>query len=193
MDSRICIVDGCGKEHHAKGFCKSHYLRNRRHGDPLSGGTYLGEPWEWLNKSLKIVTEDCIYWPYGTNGAGYAAVMVDGKYTLVHRIVCSLVNGDPADDKQLALHSCHGGKLGCINGKHLRWGTNQENSDDMVTAGRSLKGISRPFKRLKPSDVRLIRARLSNGEKKVSIARSFGVTSLSIRNIEKGKSWSRLR
>lgn len=31
---KCCSVDGCKKEHRAKGFCVSHYMRLRKHGDP---------------------------------------------------------------------------------------------------------------------------------------------------------------
>jgi hypothetical protein len=27
---KLCSVDGCGNEHHANGFCSSHYFRDRR-------------------------------------------------------------------------------------------------------------------------------------------------------------------
>lgn len=31
-----CTIDGCQQKHHAKGWCRTHYNRNRRHGTPLS-------------------------------------------------------------------------------------------------------------------------------------------------------------
>lgn len=30
-----CSVDGCKRKHSAKGYCKKHYERFRRHGDPM--------------------------------------------------------------------------------------------------------------------------------------------------------------
>ncbi|MBD1382684.1 hypothetical protein [Metabacillus arenae] len=32
---RICEIEGCQDKHFAKGYCKKHYQRYRRHGDPL--------------------------------------------------------------------------------------------------------------------------------------------------------------
>ena len=32
---RICSVEDCALEHHAKGFCQHHYLKNKTYGDPL--------------------------------------------------------------------------------------------------------------------------------------------------------------
>ena len=31
-----CSVDGCDRRYRARGFCNLHYLRWRRHGDPLT-------------------------------------------------------------------------------------------------------------------------------------------------------------
>ncbi len=36
--SRMCSVEGCGKEHRARGYCDLHYQRWNRHGDPVAGG-----------------------------------------------------------------------------------------------------------------------------------------------------------
>ena len=33
-----CSIDGCGKPRYQLGWCRAHYSRNRRHGDPLGGG-----------------------------------------------------------------------------------------------------------------------------------------------------------
>lgn len=41
--AKLCIVDGCEREHCARGYCTLHYGRNKLHGDPsvsLKGQTY---------------------------------------------------------------------------------------------------------------------------------------------------------
>lgn len=32
---KSCIIDSCNNKYYSKGFCKVHYDKNRRHGDPL--------------------------------------------------------------------------------------------------------------------------------------------------------------
>lgn len=33
-----CLVEDCGKQPHARGYCHFHYERWQKHGDPLAGG-----------------------------------------------------------------------------------------------------------------------------------------------------------
>lgn len=33
-----CLVDGCEKHQHSKGYCEAHYRRMKKYGDPLRGG-----------------------------------------------------------------------------------------------------------------------------------------------------------
>lgn len=42
MSDRICTVEGCIKALDSRGFCKSHYARWRRYGDPLEDRTKRG-------------------------------------------------------------------------------------------------------------------------------------------------------
>jgi hypothetical protein len=34
---KVCSVENCERKHAAKGYCKRHYSRAKRHGDPLAG------------------------------------------------------------------------------------------------------------------------------------------------------------
>jgi hypothetical protein len=37
-----CVISGCSDKHYARGWCKRHYQRWRKHGDPLGGGVDRG-------------------------------------------------------------------------------------------------------------------------------------------------------
>lgn len=57
-----------------------------------------------------------------------------------HRLAVWLAVG-VLDVFDLVLHSCHNAK--CVNPRHLKAGTHEENMIEMVSAGRSLKGRKR--------------------------------------------------
>ena len=44
---KVCSVEGCNEEHDSKGFCDKHYMRWRRHGNPL----YTTNP-EFIKKKI---------------------------------------------------------------------------------------------------------------------------------------------
>lgn len=35
--TRTCSITGCGRQHHVKGYCRAHYVRWHRYGDPNAG------------------------------------------------------------------------------------------------------------------------------------------------------------
>ena len=49
--AKICSVDRCGVKHHAKGFCKEHWGRWKRHGNPL----HISDSKEISNKLSKAL------------------------------------------------------------------------------------------------------------------------------------------
>lgn len=53
----------------------------------------------------------------------------------VHRYLCRVVNGVPPDNDSYALHNCGNGHLGCVNPKHIYWGTQKQNFADSIRHG----------------------------------------------------------
>lgn len=74
-------------------------------------------------------TPECIDWPYGTT-EGYGRVWVDGKAKHTHVMACEREHGPKPKHLDDAAHSCH--RRICINRRHVRWATRQENVDDMM-------------------------------------------------------------
>lgn len=111
----------CGRRAHAHGLCSGHASRLRRHGNPLLGGTFYGEPLRLLNEVLAQDTDDCIPWQLGSPGAGYGQVQIDGKKEYVHVVVCRLKRGPPPDSTWEASHTCGNGHLRCVNWKTSDW------------------------------------------------------------------------
>lgn len=186
----ICIVEGCADPVSARGMCNSHYARWARHGSPHGGGTFHGEPREYLEKFVLLYDgEDCLIWPYSRGADGYGNINYDGRVCITSRLVCRLTYGDPPDEAYEAAHECGKGHLGCVSPRHLSWKTAGDNQMDRVKHGTSNRGERHPLSVLTLADAIEIRAANDNvphGE----IAKKFGVSREAISAIRRGASWS---
>src|ERR1035437_5744933 len=52
---KVCIIEGCGGKHIAKGYCSTHYKRFQTHGTPQAD-----KPKENHNKRLRNIGITCI-------------------------------------------------------------------------------------------------------------------------------------
>lgn len=186
-----CAVDGCMTKPHAAGFCRSHYARFKRHGDPLAGRVAEGEPKAFLMAHVAHTGGDCVQWPYARLASGYGSIEHDGKTHRAHRLMCELAHGKSPSDGLDAAHSC--GSRACINPKHLRWSGRSENMADTVLHGTAPRGERHGASKLTENDVRTISARLDAGETHQAIADAFGVSRNAISDIAQGKNWAWLR
>lgn len=88
---------------------------------------------------------ECLVFTGTKNARGYGFVDVTYKSKterypiLTHRLAWALANGvDPPADR-LVLHRC--GNASCCNPKHLYLGTQQDNMNDKIAAGRHRSGM----------------------------------------------------
>lgn len=186
----ICSVIGCVSHAFCRGFCRKHYSRWERHGDPtvcLKPLSQKGEPLAWLRANLGCEQSDCLIWPFARFPDGRAH-MAAGKPA---RIMCAMVHGDPPSDIHEAAHSCGAANSGCVHPKHLRWATPAENSADKRTHGTHLEGEKLPQAKLSEIDVIAIRD-LSTTCTQTSIARAFGVHLSAINKIVHRKAWKHI-
>src|SRR5690606_36460310 len=91
---RACRVDGCDREHVARGFCGAHYARWQR-GKSLTAPIRVILPpeerfWRSVNKESAY---GCWLWTAATNGVGYGVFEVDGGRVYVHRFSYELHRG----------------------------------------------------------------------------------------------------
>lgn len=187
-----CKIDGCAKSAHWRdrgrdGYCASHFYRLQRHGDPLGGRTSVGEAAEYFaNVVMAYEGDECLFWPYAKNSAGYGHLRVNGKNQLVHRMVCERVNGAPPTIKHQAAHSCNNGHLSCCNKRHLSWKTAIGNAADKFENGTTNQGEKHYACKLTEHDVRFIRStHLSNAE----LARRLSVDPANIAAVRNFRSW----
>lgn len=126
---------------------------------------------------------ECHEWTGHRDPKGYGKMNFGGPGKLVHRVMYSLVVGDPGD--MLVCHTCDNPP--CCNPAHLFLGTNQDNMDDMNAKGRAIHpaGDEHANSKIADADVRGIR---ESTESSSALARKFGVSASLIAQIRKRKS-----
>lgn len=141
-----------------------------------------------LEKILSNTDKDqnnCFIWNKGKLKAGYGQFWYKNKGYLAHRVVAALVYGLPKQG-DLALHSCD--NPSCINPDHLRWGSNKENMDDMISRKRA-GGEKHPRAKLTEFQVEKIRELYDCGLTQKQLAITYGITSRQISSIVNKKQW----
>jgi DNA-binding XRE family transcriptional regulator len=108
---------------------------------------------------------------------------LDGGAKYVHRLVATLFLALDETSGDLVLHMCD--RPSCCNPDHLRVGSHEENMADAAAKGRM-------GKKLKPRDVSEIRRLRAEGHTQQDLAERFGVSRMTIRQIERRETWRHL-
>lgn len=189
-ESRICIVDGCGKVGPIrKGFCEAHYRRFKKFGDPLAGRTTVGAPLAFLEEALRSNVDHCITWPFARISRGYAGIQNNGRRRSVARIICERLYGPSPSSRHQAAHSCGRGHEACVNPRHLRWASTKENAADRLAHGTAPRGEGNGHSKLSSSQVKEILS-LKGKLPQTKIAERFGIGQTTVSNILIGRTWS---
>jgi DNA-binding XRE family transcriptional regulator len=125
--------------------------------------------------SVYVMGNDDECWPYigsawgGTNREPRPYFQAKGRRQIAYRWIYELVHGVTLTPDQLILHSCDNGgyPIGCGNPAHMKTGTVQENSNDMMA--RERHGMPKTV-------VRAIRTLLEQGRTQQDIADLYGVS-----------------
>lgn len=164
---------------------------HRNNGDPLGVRNYRGEALTYFLTHVDDYTEDCLPWPYKTDPTGYGHVWLEGRWARVHILACVHHYGPMPAPKMMVLHQpviCH--NRSCFNWRHLRWGTNQENTIDKVRDETIPTGERCYNARLTRSKVTEIRTRhTAGGISMRTLAIEYGVTHSVISGILSGQMW----
>lgn len=136
MLPKICSIPECNKALKARGWCDTHYQRNRLNGDPLKVKIVRkGAP---MSERLDFYTDksgDC--WMWTGSGERYGKLSGHGWTVSAHVASYELRFG-PVPDGLVVRHTCDTPK--CVRPEHLELGTNADNSRDMTDRDRQAKG-----------------------------------------------------
>ena len=131
--------------------------------------------------------KDCLEWEYSRTPDGYGQLRKGMEMKKAHRIAYEEVVGEIPKGK-VVRHTCH--NPCCYNPNHLKLGTIQDNSDDMVKAGRQARGADNGRAVLTKEDVDTMREiRLKEGMSYPKLAELFGVSMSQTYRICKGDQW----
>lgn len=186
-----CAFPGCPNEKSpkaAKGLCNSHYwqMHKGRELTPLSYRRNISIP--WLYAHVGYDSDECLTWLGRRKENGYGQLKIDGKMIGAHRAMCTLVHGEPPTPKHEAAHSCGNGHLGCVNPKHLRWATRQENVDDTLIHGTRIRGEKCHASKITEQVVRDIRE-IAEVMPINIIAYEYGLKNEHVRRVVARKTW----
>lgn len=133
---------------------------------------------------------DCWEWQGRKNKDGYGTFHILRDSKLVHRVAYEHFCGQ-IPEGLLVCHTCN--NPCCVNPKHLKLGTDQNNMDDMVLAGRQnkQKGEDHHNAKLSKEQIVEIRELYSTGfVTQQDLADHFDVSQVHISNIVLKKRWA---
>lgn len=131
----VCSVEGCDSAHYGGGYCLPHWRRNKKYGSPTAGGPFRGEVRAFMDSVIVSNTDSCIPYPYCRTKDGYGRFNPDKTTVGAHCYVAEQVYGPKPSPEHECCHSCGNGHLGCVNPRHLYWGTRADNVRDAINHG----------------------------------------------------------
>ena len=145
-----------------------------------------------IKDNITVDENDCWNWTGYKMKNGYGQVNYNSKKIYIHRAMCEHYNGISPDDKPFVLHSCD--NTTCCNPNHLRWGSPQDNMDDMKERNRSINGEKHGGSKLTEEQVIEIIDKLKNYKHGdyAKLAQEYNVNEETISLIHNNKRWKHI-
>ena len=137
--------------------------------------------WAKVNKEG---ADGCWEWLSGKWYNGYGQFWYNGKSIKAHRYSWILKNG-AIPEGLIIRHKCRGK---CVNPDHLELGTHQDNANDKIRDGTSIRGETHYSNKLTPEQVLDIRSRINITRRE--LAKEFNVAKSTIDGIIYKRKWA---
>lgn len=130
--------------------------------------------------------DECWEWKAGKDVSGYGTFSINGRTQHASRAAWIITHGSIPEGLHI-LHSCN--NPGCVNPAHLRPGTDKENVDDCIRAGRKVDppvyyGKQNNRSKITDEQVQQIRSLFAQGNiTRKQLAEQFGVSRATIERI----------
>lgn len=184
---RTCSI--CEAKHWCRGYCRKHFARWKKSGDPLNSGRCpKGAPIDEYMEYFKSVDPEtgCWNWTGYITKWGYGHVRADGHAEQVHRLSYKLKHGD-IDPHLAVCHKCDNRR--CFNPDHLFVGTRAENQRDMAVKGRGPRGEINARATLTTEKVLKI---LADPRVQWKIAADYNISQSHVSKLKRRGSWQHL-
>ena len=122
---RICSIDECGEKHWCRSWCRKHYKRWVRAGDPL--GSSMDPRWvlhverlTWLAGVIRYKGNECQIWPGPLTKDGYPRpIMVKKVRWVISHYVLTWTARPRLRSNAASVHLCR--NRACLTPTHLKW------------------------------------------------------------------------
>ena len=123
MTKRTCLISECSNGLYARGWCRAHYERWYKYGDPSAPvGRYFSSEESFIARTER--QGDCLVWTGSKDAWGYGYIVVRRKSVSAHRYAWERENG-PIPGNMHVDHICF--NTSCVKVSHLRLVSRSEN------------------------------------------------------------------
>lgn len=191
-----CSVEGCGRDHAARGWCMAHYDTWRVYGSatPSEGARALRHMARLRARFWKSVRvsgpDECWEWqgprlPKGYGYFGSSKGVLGRQYA--HRLAWRFTHGESLLGDAVVRHSCDNPP--CCNPAHLSVGSQGDNVMDAVARRRHPHGETHGSARFTERDIREMRRLAASGLSQVAIAAAFQTNKGTVNDIVRRRTW----
>lgn len=190
MAYRTCSIDDCEKPARVRGWCRTHYGRWQKNGDPLVTlyPTMHMTPEERYEYYVRRGEPgECWGWAGASEPTGYGKFSIgSGVIAKAHRFSYELHKG-PIPEGLLIRHTCDNPP--CTNPDHLLVGTYKDNARDAQERRRMAHGDNHGKRIMSEAQVREFRRLYDEGVTSTEIAKQNGLPHMAVWQAVKRINW----